>query len=224
MNDNAVPMILLGAGGHAKVVLDLLRACGREVMGVCDPALGARGATEWRGLRVLGGDEAVDALAPGSIALANGIGQRVGDSARRAAYERLRHNGHRFPPLVHPSAWVSDSARIADGVQVMAGAIVQADAAIGENTIVNTLASVDHDCRVGAHVHVAPRATLCGGAVVGDAAFLGAGCTVLPGIGVGAAAVLGAGTVLARDLEAGLTRFGPTRGQAATASHGENRS
>ncbi|MDZ5456535.1 acetyltransferase [Azohydromonas lata] len=214
----ALPLVLLGAGGHAKVVLSLVRAAGLALHGVCDPALARQGVAQWRGLPVLGGDEALDALAPSAVALANGIGQLAQGTLRRDVYERLARRGFRFPALVHPQAWVDPSAVLADGVQVMAGAVVQADCRVGENTIVNTRASLDHDCLIGAHVHVAPGACLCGTVSVGDGAFVGAGATVLPNLTLGERAVVAAGATLARSLPADAHhlphRSGPRAGHS----------
>lgn len=196
-------LVLLGAGGHAKVVLALLHSLGWRVAGVCDPQLVQQGVAHWRGLPVLGGDEVLDAHDPGRTALANGIGQIVaGSSARVRAYEAMRVRGFAFPALVHPAAVVDASVRLADGVQVMAGAVLQADATIGEDSIVNTRASVDHDCIVGRHVHIAPGATLSGAVRVEDRAFVGAGATVVQGLRIGADAFLCAGALLPRPLGA----------------------
>jgi sugar O-acyltransferase (sialic acid O-acetyltransferase NeuD family) len=195
--------VLLGAGGHAKVVLSLARVNGLQVIGVCDPALAGTGVTQWRGLEVLGGDEALGKLSAEKLFLLNGVGQVVGSDARRALYERCRAQGFRFPTLVHPTACVDASARLADGVQVMAAAVVQADAVVGENTIVNTGASIDHDGRIGSHVHVAPGAVLCGDVEVADRAFIGSGALILPGVRVGLGAIVAAGSTLPRSLGEG---------------------
>lgn len=197
---DAAPLVLLGAGGHAKVVLALARAAGRQVVGVCDPVLTRDGVARWRDIPVLGGDDALDRIDPQAVHLANGVGQLPRSTARRDLYARLAARGFRFPALVHPSAWIDDSVVLADGVQVMAGAIVQPDCTLDENTVVNTRASVDHDCHVGAHVHIAPAACLCGGVRVGVGAFVGAGATVLPAISIGEEAIVAAGATLARPL------------------------
>jgi UDP-perosamine 4-acetyltransferase len=201
MTATVLPLILLGAGGHAKVTLSLARAAGFDVVGVCAPELARQGVAQWRGVTVLGGDEALDAVSPAGTGLANGIGQLVGGSARRTLFLRLRQRGFRFPALVHPHAWVDPTATLSDGVQVMAGAIVQADCRVGENTIVNTGASIDHDCTVGAHVHVAPGAHVCGTVDLGDNVFVGSGATVLPNLTIGADAIVAAGSTLARTLQ-----------------------
>ncbi|WP_157263635.1 acetyltransferase [Azohydromonas aeria] len=217
----SLPLVLLGAGGHAKVVLSLARAAGFHCRGVCDPALARQGVAQWRGLPVLGGDEALQALSPRDVALANGIGQLVQGTLRRELFERWKQQGFRFPALVHPHAWVDASATLDEGVQVMAGAVIQPDCRVGENTIVNTAASLDHDCAVGAHVHVAPGACLCGTVSVGDGVFVGSGATVLPNLALGTGSVVAAGATLARALQPGELHL-PHRAVQAGSYHRAN--
>ncbi len=204
------PLVILGAGGHAKVLLALVQSVGFEVLGVCDPALADQGIEEWRGISVLGGDNALEALDPRSIELVNGLGQLVGGTGRRSIFQRLKQQGFRFPVLVHPTAWVDQSAILHEGVQIMAGAVIQADVVIGANSIINTRAGIDHDCRLGEDVHVAPGATLCGGVQVEGRAFIGSGATVIQGLKVGVEAVVGAGATLSRNLEARHVLLGPS--------------
>lgn len=199
----ACAVVILGAGGHAKVLLSLLQAVGADVRGVCDPGLAAQSVATWRGIAVLGGDEALDRLDPASIGLVNGMGQVVGSSRRQDLFEALRAKGFGFPALVHPAAWVDPSVMLQAGAQVMAGAVIQPDSTIGANTIVNTGARIDHDCIVGEHVHVAPGAVLCGGVNVARGAFIGAGSTTIQGVSIGESCIVGAGAVLVRDLQAG---------------------
>lgn len=201
-SDSGMPLVILGAGGHAKVLLSLAQMLGLTIQGICAPELREQGIGEWRGCKVLGGDEALEMLDPGSVGLVNGIGQLVGSAGRRNVYERLAAKGFHFPALKHPAAWVDASVVLDDGSQVMAGAIIQADAFIGINSIINTRASVDHDCHIGSHVHIAPAATLCGNVRVGDRAFVACNAAVIQGINVGNDAVVGAGAVLVRDLPA----------------------
>ncbi|MEX3772195.1 acetyltransferase [Pseudomonas sp. MYb118] len=203
------PLVILGAGGHAKVLLALVQSLGLDVLGVCDPVLAEQGAGLWRGIAVLGGDAALEALDPDSVELVNGLGQLVGSAGRANLFQRLKLQGFRFPVLVHPTAWVDSSATLQEGVQVMAGAVIQADVVIGANSIINTRAGVDHDCRLGVDVHVAPGATLCGSVRVADRAFIGSGATVIQGLNVGMEAVVGAGATLTRNLEARHVLLGP---------------
>lgn len=202
-------LVIIGAGGHAKVLHALAIVAGHSVLGVCDPQLAEQGQTHWRGIPVLGGDGALKQFDPVVVGLINGIGQLVGSQARENVFARLRQAGFNFPALVHPAAWVACSARLADGVQVMAGAVIQPDCCIGENTIINTSASVDHDCDIGANVHVAPGATVCGGVRVHDRAFVGSGATLIQGLIVGYGAVVGAGVTLTCNLDRDQILLGP---------------
>jgi sugar O-acyltransferase (sialic acid O-acetyltransferase NeuD family) len=156
MNKEEKDFILLGAGGHAKVVMDIIQDHRYHIRGVCDPILYKKKVSKWRGLKVLGDDSFVKKLDPKEIFLANGVGITRSNKIREEIYDEFTKLGFVFPCLVHHSAWISPSARAANGVQIMAGAIIQADVMIGENSIVNTGAKVDHDSIVGAHSHIAP--------------------------------------------------------------------
>jgi UDP-perosamine 4-acetyltransferase len=202
------PLILLGAGGHAKVLLSLAQANGLIVLGVCDPDLPQQGTKQWRGIPVLGDEAVLDDINPDKVGLINGVGQLVGSSSRKRLFEKYRAKGFHFPVLIHPAAWVDSSAQLGEGVQIMAGAIVQPDCRIGENTIINTCASVDHDSVVEAHVHIAPRATLCGTVYVHAQTYIGSGSTIIQNITVGEQAVVGAGATLVRDLADRQTLIG----------------
>jgi UDP-perosamine 4-acetyltransferase len=201
----APPLVLLGAGGHARVLKALVDAAGLQLLGVVDPVLAREKVRTWLGLPVLGDDIALMNMDIESVQLVHGIGQTPGSSTRHSIYSKLRGAGFRFPPLVHPHAWVSPDAFIADGAQIMAGAVIQPACRIGENTIINTRASIDHNGNIGDHVHVAPGATLCGGVTLESGAFIGAGAVLLPNLKVGAGATVAAGSTLSRNLDAGTT-------------------
>ncbi|VVM73037.1 Putative acetyltransferase EpsM [Pseudomonas fluorescens] len=198
-----LPFVILGAGGHAKVLLALLQSVGAVVKGVCDPVLAQSGIEFWRGVRVLGGDEALDELDPTQVALANGLGQIVGNDRRMQVFLALTAKGFRFPPLVHSAAWIDSTVVLEPGVQVMAGAVIQPDSVVGANTIINTGARIDHDCIIASHVHIAPAAVLCGGVRVAAGAFVGAGSTTIQGLSIGESAIVAAGSTLVRNLQAG---------------------
>ncbi|MBM4282982.1 MAG: acetyltransferase [Deltaproteobacteria bacterium] len=196
-----VTVDVVGAGGHAKVVLALLHSCGWPVGVVVD------GSADRQGSTLLGHTiEREDALALGAdrrvvVAIGN-------NAARRRVADRLLAAGHRFATLVHPTAWVAPSARLGDGAVVFAGAIVQPDVVVGAHAILNTGCSVDHDCVVGAFSHVAPGARLCGAVQVGDGALVGVGAAVIPAVRIGAWATVGAGAAVVRDVDAGATVVG----------------
>lgn len=197
------PLVMLGAGGHAKVLLTLIHACELSIVGICDPSLSKNGAAFWNGVPVLGSDDALDELDADVYGLVNGVGQLPRQDMRQRLYESCREKGFVFPFLVHPFSWVSKDVVLEDGVQIMAGAVLQPDSHVGSNSIINTGASVDHDCSIGSHVHVAPGVTLCGGVNIAPGSFIGAGATVIHGVSVGSRAVIGAGVTCTRSLDSG---------------------
>jgi len=196
------PTVLLGAGGHARVVLALARTLGQPILGVCDPTLKVDGSAHWEGLTVLGGDETLSQFRPDEVDLLLGVGQLVRSNLRANLYYLWSSRGYSFPTLIHPAAWVASDAVLGDGVQIMAGAIIQPGCFLGSNTIINTRATVDHDCQIGADTHIAPGAVLCGGVRIGARTFIGAGTVIIQRVSVGSDAVVGAGVTLKRDLPA----------------------
>jgi UDP-perosamine 4-acetyltransferase len=198
-------LIVLCAGGHARVVIEALLSRGIRPVAVADAA---RIGEVVGGVRVTGSDDDVLKMSTGEIELANGLGNRAsrrdsGLSDRRALFERFGASGYRFPVIAHASAVIASDAQLGDGAQVMAGAVIQPAVRIGRNALINTRAVVEHDCIVGDHAHVAPGAVLCGGVLVGESVHIGAGAVVLVGVKVGAGAVVAAGAVVTKDVAAG---------------------
>lgn len=204
-----LPLVLLGAGGHAKVLLSIARLCGQTILGVCDPVLSKQGVTDWRGIKVLGDDRALDQLDPSSVALINGIGQLAGRNYRRELHQNLANKGYHFATLIHPTAYLDVSVKLGCGVQIMAGVVIQTDTVIGDGTIINSQALVEHDCFISRYVHIAPGATMCGEVNVHEGAFVGSGAVVIQGISIGENAVVGAGATLTSDIAAGDIAVGP---------------
>lgn len=193
----SVPLIVIGAGGHGRVVADLASAAGFPVAGFLDPAL--QGIIV-NGLPVLGDDTYLATTAPRSVLLANGIGGLEKPGIRRAVFIRLSAAGHVFPSLVHPHAHVANGVTLAPGCLVMAGAILQPGVKVGANAVVNTGAVVDHDCRIGAHTMVAPGAVLCGGVTVEDDVHVGAAACVIQCLHIGMGAMVAAGAVVTHNV------------------------
>jgi UDP-perosamine 4-acetyltransferase len=191
----------LGAGGHAKGVIEILRAlpdfC---IVGLLDvqPRLHH---TDVLGVRVLGGDEWLARLHDQGVRHAFvGVGTAISTHPRAKIYDRLVRHDFEVISAIHPSAVVSPSARLGQGTTLMAGSVVNASAWIGDNVIVNTGAIVEHDCRLGDHVHLATGARLAGGVQLGVGALVGVGACVRPGISIGSRAVVGAGAVVVQDV------------------------
>ncbi len=192
-----LPVIVIGGGGHAKVLVSALLLRERRVLGFVDlnlnlpPLLGAPH---------LGNDSAVLGHPPDGVQLVNGVGCVSCTRDRQTVYDWFVHKRYCFATVVHLSAVVAPEVQIDGGVQVLAGAVVQAGCRLGANVIVNTGARVDHDCIIDSHAHVAPGVTICGGVYVGAGAHIGAGATVIQGIRIGAGSVVGAGALVIRDV------------------------
>jgi sugar O-acyltransferase (sialic acid O-acetyltransferase NeuD family) len=199
------PLILVGAGGHARVLLSTLLLQGRRVLGFVDVR---KTDAELLGVRLLGGDDAVLTHDPAEVQLVNGVGSVDSIANRLNVYEFFHAKGYRFAPVIHPGAVIAPEARLADGVQIMAGAIVQTGCTVEEDCIINTGARIDHDCVIGAHAHVAPGAVLSGDVHVGERAHIGAGATVIQGVHVGDDAIVGAGAVVLSNVPASCTVVG----------------
>ncbi|MDT4288731.1 acetyltransferase [Methylomonas sp. MO1] len=193
------PVILLGGGGHARVLLDMLRRLEIEILGMADPH--RLPGSEHFGVKILGDDSAIRAYAANDIALVNGIGSLPrGAGLRGNLYEQFVKQGYVFQTLVDPRAFTAGGVQLAQGVQVMAGAIIQAGTKIAENCIVNSGAIVEHDCRIGRDVHIAPGAVLSGGVELGNNVHIGTGATIIQGLRIGSGSVVGAGSVVTRDI------------------------
>ncbi len=198
---NRSPLVVFGAGGHGKVVVDAAQAAGIHIDLVVDdhPAspqlLGVQLVSSrdpyWLGLKQF------------RFVVA------VGDNLTRARlFAALQDRGGRPLNVVHPRSVLAPSVRLGLGVMICAGVVVNVDARIGDNCIVNTSASVDHDCVVEDHVHLCPGVRLAGMVRIGQGSMLGTGAVVLPGVSVGSECVIGAGAVVNRDLPDRVMAYG----------------
>lgn len=189
-------IVVLGAGGHARVVIDILEEAGAGlVVGCLCPETGL---SDQLGYPILGGDDRLPELARSGIRSAV---VAVGENGlRRKLSLWVLDNGIELITAVSPKASVSRKAAIGKGSVIAPAAAVNACAAIGEGVIINTSASVDHDCEIGAYSHIAPGAHLAGKVVVGEGALIGIGASILPGVRIGAWATVGAGAVVHRDV------------------------
>lgn len=195
-------VIVLGAGGHARVVIDGLRRAGFLVIGACAPELAA-GRTGPLGVPALGRDDALENYDRSTLLLANGVGSTGTPELRQRVFEVKVAQGWSFVVLVHPAAVTAGNCELGDGAQIMAGAVLQSGARIGRNTIVNTSASVDHDCAIGDHVHIAPGAVLSGDVTVGTGSHIGTGAVVTQGVVIGDDVLIGAGATITRAVASG---------------------
>lgn len=199
-------LVILGAGGHARVLVSALQSQGLTPAGCVSPK---PPDAHWpHDIPHLGGDEHLATLDAANVQLVNGVGSVGSTAARAELYGRLAARGFRFTAVIHPSALIAKDAILGDGAQVMAGAVIQTGAVIGANVLVNTGAVIDHDCRIGAHCHIATGACLSGAVVLGTGVHVGTGACVIQSIRVGDRTLIGAGAVVLRDLAADVTAVG----------------
>ena len=198
MSDDAGTVVVLGGGGHAKVLISVIRKLPWTVAGYVDP----RDVGPVLGILHAGGDDVLQALLarhPGCAA-AIGVG-KVDASARRARiHAAAQALGYGFPTFVSPEAVVNREVELGPGTVVFDGAVVNPGVATGPICIVNTNAAVEHDCRFGMNVHIAPGATISGGVTIGDHTFVGAGAVVIHGVRIAEGCLVGAGAVVTKDL------------------------
>ncbi len=198
------PVLILGCGGHAKVIIEVVEQMeGFSIHG----CVGAPPSPDrLLGHPVLGPDTLLAGIRREGVRHAI---VAVGDNALRRKLTRLAWEmGFRLIRAVSRHAIVSPRARIAEGAAVMPGAVLNADCVVGRGAIVNTGATVDHDCLIGDYAHIAPGVHLAGAVSVGEGTLIGVGAAVLPGMKLGEWAVVGAGAVVTSDVADGLTVLG----------------
>jgi len=202
-------VIGIGAGGHAKVLLEaLLTRPDIEVVGLLDADPHLKG-TEVLGTRVLGGDDQLDRLhGEGIRDVFLGVGGTGDNMPRRRLFELVKARGFGVLSVIHGSAVLSPSASLGEGTCLCPGAIVAAEAKLGRNVIVNTGAIVEHDCEIGDHAHIASGAVLAGGVVICEGAHVGAGASVRQGLTIGRYALVAMGAAVVDDVPDGVAVAG----------------
>ncbi|GIV17131.1 MAG: hexapeptide transferase [Armatimonadota bacterium] len=194
------PIAIIGAGGHARVVIGTLQAAGLSAGAVFDDNPSTWDA-EILGVPVLG---AVSRLTEEGY---NRAVIAIGDNAtRRRLSEQLR--GIEWVKVIHPHTWIHPSVQIGEGTVILAGVVIQPEARVGNHAILNTGATIDHECIIHDYAHVAPGVHLAGRVEVGEGAFIGIGSSVIQCCKVGAWAVIGAGAAVVRDIPDGVTAVG----------------
>ena len=188
--EDARDLVVIGAGGHAKVVIDCAERVGQKIHGVVDDRVG----TTVFDYPYLGSLDNLALNSDWQFVIA------IGSNVVRARIANSLEDRVTWAQLIDPQASVSKRASIQAGSVVFAGAVVQADAKVGKHVILNTGCRVDHDVEIGNHCHIAPGAILTGGVVLEEGVFVGAGAVILPGVRVGAWSTLGAGSVATKDL------------------------
>jgi sugar O-acyltransferase (sialic acid O-acetyltransferase NeuD family) len=208
MSDQALRIVIVGAGGHGREIFAVLAACNHPhpryaVLGFLDDGQPDNERLRRLGTRWLGG---CDALKEIDACYVLGVGS---SSARHRVYERLSAiRGIPAPSIIHPTSWIGPDVELGLGTVVCAGVSITTNVRIGQHVHLNRGTTVGHDAVLGDFVTVAPLSAISGNVIVEDEAELGTGVCVIPGVKIGRAAVIGAAALVTRDIPSGVTAFG----------------
>ena len=201
------PVVIVGAGSHSKVLVDALGLNKVEILGITDEDSRKYGQLLMH-IPIIGNDEQIIKYQTDAIRLVNGIGSVRVNPRRSKVFECFKSKGYEFFGVTHPMAIIACDVVLSEGVQVMAGAVIQSGCIVGKNVIINTRAVVEHDCRIGDHVHIASGAILAGSVTVEEHVHIGAGATVIEGIHVGHNSLIAAGATVIRNVPDNATVAG----------------
>jgi sugar O-acyltransferase (sialic acid O-acetyltransferase NeuD family) len=193
-------VLVIGAGGHASVLLEMLIAQGTNVIGYISPlpAVNQKLFSDFHWFKC---DDDILQFDKSNIKLVNGIGSLPGNTLRADFYSKYKKAGYCFETVVSRHAFVSKYAELAEGVQIMCGAIVQTGVSVGCNSIINTGAIIDHDASIGSNNHIAPGVTISGQVTSKENVHFGTGCSVIQLIKINENAVIGAGATITKNIE-----------------------
>ncbi|MFN0719105.1 acetyltransferase [Vibrio cyclitrophicus] len=199
-DESLLPIVMIGGGGHASILTEILLNQGREILAVVSPEDISQRSV-FKGMTHLKNDEDVLTFDKDKIRLVNGIGMMPKSNFKKKINEYFLSLGYRFETVTADSALVSPFSKIETGAQILPMAIIQIGATVGSHSIINTGALVEHDCSVGTYNHIAPKATLCGQVETKDNVYIGAGSTVIQGISIASGTVVGAGATLTQSVK-----------------------
>jgi len=211
-------ILLIGSGGHCKVVLDLLLGLKEyEIAGIID--LEERRGAEVFGAPVIGSDADLPRFFKSGIKHCFIAIGSIGDSSLRVKlYNLAKKSGFSFPNLISPHALLSSRVTLGEGNYVAPGVIINAGSRIGSNCIFNTGAIIEHDCKIGNFVHLSPGAVLSGGVSIGDNSHIATGSIIIQGVRIGGQTIVGAGSVVTKNIRKGVIAYGnPCRERKANA-------
>ena len=186
------PLIIIGSGGHASVLVDAIFLLKRKIIG----ATTINDAKKKFPVEIIGNDDVLEKYFPAEIELVNGLGQLPNSNLREKIFRTYKSMNYNFMTLIHPGAIIATNVKLSEGVQIMAGAVIQSGVIIGSNSIINTKVSIDHDSTIGKNCHIAPGVTICGNVNIEDNSFIGAGSTIIQNLHIPESSIIPAGTVL----------------------------
>ena len=193
------PLIILGNGGHAKVLLEILTDNNEKLLGtISNEKIDKQ--KNLPNIKWLGNDDDLKKYGVDEIKIVNGIGFVPGQRKRIEIFEMLKKQKYLFKKIYHPSSFISKSTEVAEGVQILSNAVISTGVSIGENTIINTGSIIDHDCIIERNCHVATGVTCSGNVHIHEGSFIGAGSVIINGITIGKNCIVAAGSVVYKDL------------------------
>lgn len=201
------PILILGAGGHAAVLLDILVSQKCDILGVVSPSIDPKRRAFFN-YKHYENDSEIEKFDSRDICLVNGVGSLPGNNIRTAIQTKFINLGYTFSTVVSNDAVISSSVTLGTGVQVMSGAILQAGTIVNNGSIVNTGAIIDHDCIIGCNNHIAPGVTLSGHVTTGNSVHIGTGANVIQNINIGDNVVIGAGATITKSVGSDSKVFG----------------
>lgn len=192
-------IVLIGAGGHCKVIIDIIRSTNEyEIIGITDNNVTSRVFD----IPIIGDDTILGSIHNTGVDYAFiAIGSLKNINIRNNIYANLKNIGFKLPVLIHKSAIVSPFSYIGEGTCIMPGAIVNPGVNIEENCIVNTGSVIEHDCNIGYNTHISPNVSIAGGVNIGFNSHLGIGCTIIQERNIGNNVTIGAGSVVIKDIK-----------------------
>ena len=190
------PIIIIGNGGHSKVLQEVILLNNLEIIGVTDASESKKNSN----YKVYTDNQIIEIFSPEDVSLVNGVGSLPYNNSRWDVAKFFISYGYSFLSLYHPSVIIANDVHIEDGVQLMAGVILQPGVCIGENTIVNTGTIIDHDCIIGENCHIAPGSTLSGGVTIRNNTHVGTGASIMQGISIGENVIIAAGSAVYKNL------------------------
>ncbi|MDZ4726915.1 MAG: acetyltransferase [Leptospira sp.] len=193
-------IFLIGSGGHAKVVLDAMIAANCKPHGIIDNDPDKLESL-LLGVTVIGDDNIFfNRFSPNDAKVVVGIGSVRSTKIRNQVYQLYNQRGYKFLNVIHPYAKISQYCQLQNSIQILANVTVNAGSVIGNNSILNTGSTIDHDCVIGNSVHIAPGVTLSGNVRIGDDTHIGTGAIVIQNISIGKNCLIGAGSVVLNNV------------------------
>jgi len=211
------PLIIIGGGGHASVLVDILRAQNRQIIALISPD-DVSSRTVFSGIPQFKSDEEINNFSPKEVLLVNGIGMLPRSNFKRRINEHFLSLNYHFETVIADSAIVSNYANLGEGVQIFSGSIIQAGAIIGDHSIINSGVIIEHDARIGRYNHIAPRAVICGQSLTQEDVFVGAGATVIQNIMIAEQAIVAAGAIVTTSMPISSICY-PTRAKIVKVIH-----